>query len=284
MKNKLILILLSTLLTVSMIGCGSKEKKNETSTDSRVTVSADEDVEINKNYGKDICLESENYLTAFNGDINSKGESSLIGKVTADKGNLSKIEDFEKNPDGRTLICYLDTTGFTDLKVGDVVSIGIIDNDDESDKDKEEFRYKAEPMSMNEYKKTVSERTGDTRDKLTKDENVYLKDEKGNLIFAPELSMASEEIVSLLPTRVLNSQSLRNIKGSYDGEVVLIDIKNGDRMLVATKVNDKFEYFFVSIRDLKKYGISDRNYKIGDKVKVTIGICPESTEPGTAIE
>ena len=279
MKNKLILVLISTLLTVSMIGCGSKEKQTTSSTDSNATVSADQDVEIKKDYGKDISLTSKSYLKAFNGDTSSKGESSVVGTVTADKDNFSKIEDFEKTRDERTQICFVDTTGVTDLKVGDIVSLGVIK--DENDKDKKQFRYKIEPMSMTEYKKTVAERTGDTRDKSTKDENVYVKDQDNKLYFAPELSMAS--VVSLKPTRVVGTQVLNNVKGIYDGEVVLIRIASGNEMLIATKVNDKYEYFLISIYELKRFGISDRNYKMGDKVKVTIGTV-ENEEVGVSVK
>lgn len=279
MKNKLILALITTLLTASIIGCGSKEKQTTSSTDSKATVSADQDVEIKKNYGEDIILTSKNYLKAFNGDLGSKSESSIVGTVTADKDNLSKIEAFEKTRDERTQICFIDTTGVTDLKVGDIVSLGIIK--DENDKDKKQFRYKIEPMSMAEYKKTVAERTGDTRDKSTKDENVYVKNEENKLYFAPELSMAS--VVPLKPTRVVGTQVLNNIKGTYDGEVVLIRIASGNEMLIATKVNDKYEYFWISIYELKRFGISDRNYKMGDKVRVTIGTV-ENQEVGVSVQ
>jgi ribosomal protein L21E len=279
MKNKIILILLSTLLTVSMIGCGSKEKQSTSSTDSKATVSADEDVQIKKDYGEDIVLISKSYLKAFNGEVGLESESYLVGTVTADKDNLSKIEALEKTRDERTEICFVDTTGVTDLKVGDVVSIGVIK--DEKDKIKKEFRYRVEPMSMAEYKKTVAERTGDTRDKSTKDENVYIKDQENKLYFAPELSMASS--VSLLPTRVVDTQYLNNIKGTYDGEVVLINIGNGSSMLVATKVDDKCKYFWVSVNELKRFGISDRDYKMGDKVKVTIGTV-ENEEVGVSVK
>jgi hypothetical protein len=279
MKNKLILVLIVTLLTGSIIGCGSKEKQTTSSTENKATVSADQDVEIKKDYGKDISLTSKSYLKAFNGDTSSKGESSIVGTVTADKDNFSKIEDFEKTRDERTRICFADTTGVTDLKVGDIVSLGIIE--DENDKGKKQFRYKIEPMSMAEYKKTVAERTGDTRDKSTKDENVYVKNEENKLYFAPELSMAS--VVSLKPTRVVGTQVLNNIKGTYDGEVVLIRIASGSEMLIATKVNDKYEYFWISIYELKRFGISDRNYKMGDKVKVTIGTV-ENQEVGVSVQ
>ena len=279
MKNKLILVLITTLLTVSMIGCGSKEKKTTSSTENKATVSADQDVEIKKDYGKDISLTSKSYLKAFNGDTSSKGESSIVGTVTADKDNFSKIEAFEKTRDERMQICFVDTTGVTDLKVGDIVSLGIIE--DENDKGKKQFRYKIEPMSMAEYKKTVAERTGDTRDKSTKDENVYVRNEANKLYFAPELSMAS--VVSLKPTRVVGSQVLNNVKGTYDGEVVLIRIASGNEMLIATKVNDKYEYFLISIYELKRFGISDRNYKMGDKVKVTIGTV-ENEEVGVSVK
>lgn len=279
MKNKIILILLSTLLTVNMIGCGSKEKQTTSSTNSKSTISADEDVEIKKDYGEDISLTSKSYLKAFNGDLGSEAESSLVGTVTADKDNLSKIEAFEKTKDERTKICFVDTTGVTDLKVGDVVSIGRIY--DENNKSKNEFRYIIEPMSITEYKKTVAERTGDTRDKSSKDENIYLKDEEDNLHFAPELSMASS--ASLLPTRVVDTQYLNNIKGTYDGEVVLINIRSGSSILVATKVNDKYKYFWVSISELKRFGISNRDYKMGDKIKVTIGTV-ENQEVGVSVK
>lgn len=279
MKNKLILVLITTLLTVSMIGCGSKEKKTTSSTENKATVSADQDVEIKKDYGKDISLTSKSYLKAFNGDTSSKGESSIVGTVTADKDNFSKIEAFEKTRDERMQICFVDTTGVTDLKVGDIVSLGIIE--DENDKGKKQFRYKIEPMSMAEYKKTVAERTGDTRDKSTKDENVYVRNEANKLYFAPELSMAS--VVSLKPTRVVGTQVLNNVKGTYDGEVVLIRIASGNEMLIATKVNDKYEYFLISIYELKRFGISDRNYKMGDKVKVTIGTV-ENEEVGVSVK
>lgn len=279
MKNKIILILLSTLLTASMIGCGSKEKQTTSATDTKATVLADEDVEIKKGYGEDIFLMSKSYLKAFNGEVSLESESYLVGTVTADKDNLSKIEAFEKTRDERTEICFVDTTGVTDLKVGDVVSIVVIK--DEKDKIKKEFRYRVEPMSMAEYKKTVAERTGDTRDKSTKDENVYLKDEQNKLYFVPELSMASS--VSLLPTRVVDTQYLNNIKGTYDGEFFFIYINDGDKMIVATKVNDKYEYFLVSIRELKRFGISDRDYKMGDKVKVTIGTV-ENEEVGVSVK
>lgn len=279
MKNKLILALITTVLTFSMIGCGSKEKQTTSSTENKATVSADQDVGIKKDYGEDIILTSKNYLKAFKGDLGSEAESYLVGTVTADKDNLSKIEAFEKTRDERTKICFVDTTGVTDLKVGDVVSLGVIK--DENDKDKKQFRYRIEPMSMAEYKKTVAERIGDTRDKSTKDENVYLKDADNKLYFAPELSMASS--VSLFPVRVLDSQYLRNIKGTYDGEVVLVNIKNGDVMIITTKVNDKYEYFCVSMSELKRFGISNRDYKMGDKVKVTIGTV-ENEEVGVCIK
>lgn len=279
MKNKLILVLIVTLLTGSIIGCGSKEKQETGSTENKATVNADQDVEIKKNYGEDIILTSKNYLKAFNGDLGSKSESSIVGTVTADKDNLSKIEAFEKTRDERTQICFIDTTGVTDLKVGDIVSLGIIK--DENDKDKKQFRYKIEPMSMAEYKKTVAERTGDTRDKSTKDENVYVKNEENKLYFAPELSMAS--VVPLKPTRVVGTQVLNNIKGTYDGEVVLIRIISGSEMLIATKVNDKYQYFWISIHELKRFGISNRNYKMGDKVKVTIGTV-ENEEVGVSVQ
>ena len=58
MKNKLILVLVATLLTVSVIGCGSKEKQTAGVADNKAPVSANEDVEIKKDYGEDIM----NYL------------------------------------------------------------------------------------------------------------------------------------------------------------------------------------------------------------------------------
>ena len=280
MKNKLILVLVATLLTVSVIGCGSKEKQTAGSTENKATVSANEDVEIKKDYGEDIILTSKDYLKAFNGEVNLESESLIVGTVTADKDNLSRIEAIEKTKDERTKICFIDTTGVKDLNVGDVVSLGIIK--DQNDNSKKEFRYRIEPMSMDEYKKTVAERIGDTRDKSTSDENVYLKDESNKSYFAPELSMASN--VSLMPARVLDSQYLRNIKGIYDGEVVLINIGSGNQILVATKVNDKYQYFWISTSELKRFGISDRDYKMGDKVKITIGIAADTGEQAVMVK
>lgn len=281
MKNKLILVLVATLLTVSVIGCGSKEKQTAAgSTENKATVSANEDVEIKKDYGEDIILTSKDYLKAFNGEVNLESESLIVGTVTADKDNLSRIEALEKTKDERTKICFIDTTGVKDLNVGDVVSLGIIK--DQNDNSKKEFRYRIEPMSVAEYKKTVAERIGDTRDKSTSDENVYLKDESNKSHFAPELSMASN--VSLIPVRVLDSQYLRNIKGIYDGEVVLINIGSGNQILVATKVNDKYQYFWISTSELKRFGISDRDYKMGDKVKITIGIAADTGEQAVMVK
>lgn len=280
MKNKLILVLVATLLTVSVIGCGSKEKQTAGSTENKATVSAKEDVEIKKDYGEDIILTSKDYLKAFNGEVNLESESLIVGTVTADKDNLSRIEALEKTKDERTKICFIDTTGVKDLNVGDIVSLGIIK--DQNDNSKKEFRYRIEPMSMDEYKKTVAERIGDTRDKSTSDENVYLKDESNKSHFAPELSMESK--VSLMPVRVLDSQYLRNIKGIYDGEVVLINIGSGNQILVATKVNDKYQYFWISTSELKRFGISDRDYKMGDKVKITIGIAADTGEQAVMVK
>lgn len=274
MKNKLILVLISTLLTVSMIGCGSKEKQTTNSTENKATVSADQDVDIKKDYGEDIKLVSKKYLKAI--DSNTKGgfKNPIIGTVTEDKDNHSKVEGFDKSKDGKILICYLDTTGSKDLKLGDVVRIDIkdIDKNDDSDEEPTKFKYGAEPMSMAEYNKKISEQVGDTRDKSTKDKYVYLEDINGNSYFAPELSMAMyKDMLPLRTTTAVNSKYLSTIQGIYDGEVVLIDIKNKQTMLMAIKVNDKYEYFCVNIGDQYRYSISNKDYKIGDKVKVTIG-------------
>ncbi|WP_143327526.1 MULTISPECIES: hypothetical protein [unclassified Clostridium] len=288
MKSKIILLLLSALLVTSMIGCGSKDKQTVSPTDSKVTASADDDIEIKKDYGEDIELISKNYLKAI--DSNTKGgfKNPIIGKVTEDKGNHSKVEGFDKSKDGKTVICYLDTSESKDLKLGDVVRIDIKDidkNDDDSNEDPTEFKYGAEPMSMDEYNKKISERVGDTRDKSTKDNYVYLKDTKENSYFVPELSMATyQDMLRIITTPVLDKQNLSSIQGEYDGEVVLIDIKHDESMVVAVKVNDKYEYFCVSLTDMKRLKISDEDYKIRDKVKVIIGIYPYSTEEAVSIK
>lgn len=283
MKNKLVLVLISTLLTVSMIGCGSKEKQTTGSTDdSKTNVSVDQDAEIKKDYGDDVELVSKKYLKIT--DSKEGGTTTFIGKVVADKDNLSKLEGLDKTKDGKTKICYLDTTGGTDLKLGDFVNIGI--KEDKNNEDNlTEFKYTVEPISPTEYNKTVSERVGDTRDKSTKDNYVYLADTKGTSYFVPELSIVQyQDMMHIKSTPVLDKQNLNNIRGEYDGEVVLIDIKHGESMVIAAKVNDKYEYYCISLKDLERFGFSDKHYKIGDKVKVIIGIYPQSTEQGIAIE
>ena len=281
MKNKIILILLSTLLTVSMIGCGSKEAQTASSTDTKATVSADQDVEIKKDYGEDIELVSKNYLKLSN---SKKGGFTFVGKVVADKDNVSKLEGLDKNKDGKIKTCYLDTTGSTDLKLGDVVSL-LIEEDKNDEDDPTKFKYTIEPMSSNEYNKKVSERVGDTRDKSTKDNYSYLKDAKGTLYFVPELSMVEyQDMVYIESTLVLGKENLNNIRGEYDGEVVLMNIKHGETMVIAVKVNDKYEYYCVNLTDLKGFEKSNKDYKIGDKIKVTIGMYPYSTEQGIEIE
>lgn len=123
MKNKLVLVLISTLLTVSMIGCGSKEKQTTSSVDSKANVSVDQDVEIKKDYGDDVELVSKKHLKIT--DSKKGAMTTFIGKVVTDKDNLSKLEGLDKTEGGKTKICYLDTTGGTDLKLGDFVNIGI---------------------------------------------------------------------------------------------------------------------------------------------------------------
>lgn len=281
MKNKLILVLVATLLTVSMIGCGSKEKQTASSTENKATVSVNEDVEINKDYGEDIQLVSKKYLKL---DNSKKGGIGFVGKVVADKDNLSKLESLDKTKDGKTKICYLDTTGSTDLKLGDVVNIGIEDNKNDED-NATKFNYTIEPISSTEYNKKVSELVGDTRDKSTKDNYVYLKDTKTSY-FVPELSMIEyQDMMRIESTPVVGrKQDLNNIRGEYDGEVVLTDVKHRESLVIAIKVNDKYEYYCLNINDLKNFDKSNRNYKIGDKFKVTIGMYPQSTEQGVVIE
>lgn len=282
MKNKLVLVLISTLLTVSMIGCGSKEKQTTSSVDSKANVSVDQDVEIKKDYGDDVELVSKKYLKIT--DSKKGAMTTFIGKVVADKDNISKLEGLDKTEGGKTKICYLDTTGGTDLKLGDFVNIGIKEDKNNED-NPTEFKYTVEPISSTEYNKTVSERVGDTRDKSTKDNYVYLTDTKGTSYFVPELSIVQyQDMMHIKSTPVLDKQNLNSIRGEYDGEVVLIDIKNGESMVIAAKVNDKYEYYCISLADLERLGFNDKNYKIGDKVKAVIGIYPQSTEQGIAIE
>lgn len=282
MKNKLVLVLISTLLTVSMIGCGSKEKQTTSSVDSKANVSVDQDVEIKKDYGDDVELVSKKYLKIT--DSKKGAMTTFIGKVVADKDNLSKLEGLDKTEGGKTKICYLDTTGGTDLKLGDFVNIGIKEDKNNED-NPTEFKYTVEPISSTEYNKTVSERVGDTRDKSTKDNYVYLTDTKGTSYFVPELSIVQyQDMMHIKSTPVLDKQNLNSIRGEFDGEVVLIDIKNGESMVIAAKVNDKYEYYCISLADLERLGFNDKHYKIGDKVKAVIGIYPQSTEQGIAIE
>lgn len=279
MLKRFLSLMIVGIISLGLIGCGTSSEVDRGSHIEDSIEGIPEDVTYTK----------------YRGDI-SEGEI-VKAEVMVDADNLSvlnvSINGVLDNNSGR--VGFIDTTGTTDLKVGDCVII-IITNNQGNEKQNLEYTLITGPMSKEEIHKvnleeesmkyfkeqeekkdskdaleqnniseedkiTVGKRMNDNRDRGSKDEGLWITLNDQSIWFVPELNQAffKANYENFLREITVDSKSeLGTIRGTFDAEVVL---SGENKVVIAIKPSDKYEYYCLKV---------DKKYSIGDKFDVSI--------------
>lgn len=279
MLKKVLSLMIVGIISIGLIGCGNRGK---VAGGSHIEDSMEE-IPEDVTYAK------------YRDDI-SEGEV-VKAEVMVDDDNLSvlnvSIEGVLSNDSGR--VGFIDTTGTTDLKVGDYVII-IIANNKGNEEQELEYTLITGPMSKEEINKinleeesmkyfkeqeekkeskdvleqdkvseedkmTVGKRMNDNRDRGSKDDGLWITLNDQSIWFVPELNQAffKANYENFLREITVDSKSeLGTIRGTFDAEVVL---SGENKVVIAIKSSDKYEYYCLKV---------DKKYSIGDKFEVSM--------------